>query len=101
MGLKGHHQIGTVYHRMNRWQDALHHYNASLAIHDDNALTDYCIAQLYIGTSRFEEAIPIFEKIFKGHGIGFAGYNTFALYIDYGFVLQIKGRYEEAVNALE
>ncbi|CAD7937890.1 unnamed protein product [Amoebophrya sp. A25] len=99
--LKSHHQLGTVYHRENRWEEALHHYNMSLSLHDDNALTDYCIAQIYIETSRFELAIPRFEKIMQGHGIGFAGYNTFALFADYGFTLVILKRYEEAVNALE
>ncbi|CAD7955156.1 unnamed protein product [Amoebophrya sp. A120] len=99
--LKSHHQLGTVYHRENRWEEALHHYNMSLVLHDDNALTDYCIAQVYIETSRFELALPRFEKIMKGHGIGFAGYNTFALFVDYGFTLTILKRYEEAVNAIE
>ena len=41
-----HHQLGTVLHRMNRYDEALHHYKKSLEIHDDNALTDYCIAQV-------------------------------------------------------
>lgn len=80
MGLKSHHQIGTVYHRMNMFDKALWHYEKSLSIHDDNALTDYCIAQAYIETSQFDKAQKKFEKIFKGHGIGFAGYNTFALF---------------------
>lgn len=71
----------------------MHHYNISLSLHDDNALTDYCIAQVYIETSRFELALPRFEKIMKGHGIGFAGYNTFALFVDYGFTLVILKRY--------
>merc|ERR1712183_1109295 len=94
--------IGTVYHRMNRWDEALFHYRKSLEIHDDNALTDYCIAQLYVETSRFEDALPIFEKILKGNGIGFGGYNMFALYVDYGFTLTILKRdLETAVNALE
>eukprot|EP00392_Amoebophrya_sp_AT5.2_P001867 g1872.t1 len=56
---------------------------------------------VYIETSRFELALPRFEKIMKGHGIGFAGYNTFALFVDYGFTLVILKRYEEAVNAIE
>lgn len=64
--LKSHHQLGTVYHRMNRWEEALYHYNTSLTLHDDNALTDYCIAQVYIETSQFDLALPRFEKILKG-----------------------------------
>jgi len=100
--LKSHHQLGTVYHRMNRFDEALVHYNVTVRMHDDNALTDYCIAQVYIETSRFRIALPYFEKIMAGHGIGFGGYNLFALYVDYGFTLAILGEnLETAVNSLE
>merc|ERR1712046_13120 len=68
---------------------------------DDNALTDHCIAQIYIETGQYTEALQRFEKILKGHGVGFSAFNLWMLYIDYGFTLVALSRFEDAVPQLE
>merc|ERR1719188_146085 len=99
--VKTRHQMGTVYHAQNRYAEALEHYNASLQVLDDNALTDHCIAQIFIETGRFEQAVERFEKILGGHGVGFSNFNLWMLFVDYGFTLVALGRHEEAVPNLE
>ena len=42
------HQLGTVFQQQGRHEEALREFNKSLMILDDNALTDHCIAQIYI-----------------------------------------------------
>lgn len=46
--VKTRHQLGTVFHQQGRHDEALREFNGSLMILDDNALTDHCIAQIYI-----------------------------------------------------
>mmetsp|Transcript_73287 Transcript_73287/g.238425 ORF Transcript_73287/g.238425 Transcript_73287/m.238425 type:complete len:675 (+) Transcript_73287:115-2139(+) len=99
--VKTQHQVGTVYHAQNRLDEALQHYNASLLILDDNALTDHCVAQIFIETGRFAMAAERFEKIFRGHGVGFSQFNLYMLYIDYGFALVSLARFEEAIPSLQ
>jgi len=99
--VKTRHQLGTVYHAQGRHADALHHYNASLAVLDDNALTDHCIAQVYIETGRYSEALARFEKIMAGHGVGFSPFNLWMLYVDFGFTLVALQRFQEALQPLE
>eukprot|EP00927_Polykrikos_kofoidii_P070802 TRINITY_DN67186_c0_g1_i1.p1 TRINITY_DN67186_c0_g1~~TRINITY_DN67186_c0_g1_i1.p1 ORF type:complete len:706 (-),score=96.84 TRINITY_DN67186_c0_g1_i1:396-2513(-) len=99
--VKTRHQIGTVYHAQSRYDEALDHYNASLQVLDDNALTDHCIAQIFIETGRYPEAVERFEKIMRGHGIGFSQFNLWMLYVDYGFALTALSQFEQAVPALE
>jgi len=99
--VKTRHQLGTVYHAQSQYSEALAHYNASLTILDDNALTDHCIAQLYIETGRYADALERFEKIFRGHLVGFSQFNLWMLYVDYGFALMMLRRFEEAVPLLQ
>ncbi|KAF4752634.1 Protein O-mannosyl-transferase tmtc4, partial [Perkinsus olseni] len=49
------HQFATTLHRADRLEEARELYLASLSIFDDNALTDYCVAQIDIETNRFDE----------------------------------------------
>lgn len=97
---KAQHQIGTILHRLSRFDEALAHFNASLKIFSQSALTEYCVAQIYIETGRPAEALAMFERILSGHGMGFGRFNLYALYVDYGFTLMLLKRYEDAVNAL-
>lgn len=99
--VKTRHQVGTVYHAQSRYTEALENYNASLMILDDNALTDHCIAQLFIETGRYRDALERFEKVFRGHGVGFSAFNLWMLYVDYGFTLVSLSRFAEAIQALE
>ncbi|CAK8999502.1 Protein O-mannosyl-transferase TMTC4 (Transmembrane and TPR repeat-containing protein 4) [Durusdinium trenchii] len=99
--VKTRHQLGTVLHQQGRYEEALLEFNASLTILDDNALTDHCIAQIYIETARYPLALERFEKILRGHGVGFSPFNLWMLYVDYGFTLVALGRFEEAIPALE
>lgn len=99
--VKTRHQLGTVFHAEGRYAEALVEFEASLAILDDNALTDQCVAQIYIETGRYAEAVKRFEKILSGHGVGFSGFNLWMLYTDYGFALTASGRHEEAIPALQ
>merc|ERR1712183_372613 len=49
---------------------ALDSYLKSLEVFDDQAITDYCIARIYLNLGRLQEAYQRFDKIMKGHGIG-------------------------------
>merc|ERR1711879_73512 len=53
-----------------------------------------------IETGRPQEALVRFEYILGGHGLGFGGFNLYALYIDYGFCLMMLRRCEEAIPNL-
>lgn len=94
------HQYASVLHGSGHLGEALLFYNRSLEIFDDNALTDYCIAQILLQLGRFDEARTRFEKILGGHGIGFGSHNTYLLTIDYGWLLTRLGRYTEALPFL-
>eukprot|EP00438_Fugacium_kawagutii_P022016 Skav200852 [mRNA] locus=scaffold2484:74196:91601:+ [translate_table: standard] len=63
--VKTRHQLGTVFHQQGRYDEALREFNASLMILDDNALTDHCVAQIYIETGRYQLALERFEKILQ------------------------------------
>ncbi|CAE7942451.1 Tmtc4 [Symbiodinium sp. KB8] len=99
--VKTRHQLGTVFHQQGRSEEALREFNASLMILDDNALTDHCIAQVYIETGRYHLALERFEKILRGHGVGFSAFNLWMLYVDYGFTLVALGKFREAIQPLE
>lgn len=99
--VKTRHQLGTVFHQQGRYDEALREFNVSLMILDDNALTDHCIGQIYIETGRYKLALERFEKIMRGHGVGFSAFNLWMLYVDYGFTLVALGRFEEAIEPLE
>lgn len=94
------HQYGTVLHKQGRFEEALVHYDASLRIFSDNALTEYCIAQILIESGRAAEAKPRFQHIFAGHGNGFGGFNLYAPYIDYGFTLMLLKEFEASLPPL-
>ncbi|KAF4738645.1 Protein O-mannosyl-transferase tmtc4, partial [Perkinsus olseni] len=95
------HQFATTLHRADRLEEARELYLASLSIFDDNALTDYCVAQIDIGTNRFDEAHERFVKILNGNGIGFGGFNRFLIMVDFGFTLTALKRYDEAIPVLK
>merc|ERR1719247_4069250 len=92
--VKTRHQLGTVLHTMGKYAEALREYEASLEVLDDNALTDFSVAQIFIETGRFADAVQRFDKIFKGHLIGFSQFNLWMLYMDYGFSLVSLSRFE-------
>merc|ERR1711972_1196293 len=77
------------------------HFQASLKLFPQSALTEYCIAQIFIETGRAAEAKVSFERIFAGHGLGFGRFNLYALYIDYGFSLMMLRQYEDALPHLQ
>eukprot|EP00434_Breviolum_minutum_P003106 symbB.v1.2.002733.t1/scaffold146.1/size298692/14 len=52
-------------------------------------------------TGRYNLALERFEKIMRGHGVGFSPFNLWMLYVDYGFTLVALSRYEEAIEPLE
>jgi len=99
--VKTRHQLGTVYHAQELFADALEEYEASLTVLDDNALTDYVVATVYIQTGRYQEAVQRFEKIMRGHFVGFSRFNLFGLYVDHGFTLVMLQRFEEAIPHLK
>mmetsp|Transcript_12602 Transcript_12602/g.28553 ORF Transcript_12602/g.28553 Transcript_12602/m.28553 type:complete len:738 (+) Transcript_12602:62-2275(+) len=68
-------------------EGALDGYLKSLAIFDDQAITDYCIARIYINMGRFQDAYDRFNKILTGHGIGFHDGNDFLWMTDLGYLL--------------
>eukprot|EP00927_Polykrikos_kofoidii_P019845 TRINITY_DN19301_c1_g2_i1.p1 TRINITY_DN19301_c1_g2~~TRINITY_DN19301_c1_g2_i1.p1 ORF type:complete len:815 (+),score=121.14 TRINITY_DN19301_c1_g2_i1:71-2515(+) len=97
---KARHQIGTVLHQQGRFDEALHHFSASLELNPSSALTDYCVAQILIETGRTQEALVRLEKILSGHKLGFGNFNIFSLYVDYGFTLMMLRRFEESLQPL-
>lgn len=98
--VKTRHQVATVYHARNLYAEALENYNASLQVLNDNALTDFCIAQIYIETGQFPAAMERFEIISRGHFVGFSHFNLYMFYVDYGFALVSVNRFEEAIEPL-
>ncbi|CAJ1386751.1 unnamed protein product, partial [Effrenium voratum] len=52
-------------------------------------------------TGRYQMALERFEKILRGHGVGFSAFNLWMLYVDYGFTLVALNRFEEAIQPLE
>mmetsp|Transcript_75277 Transcript_75277/g.243708 ORF Transcript_75277/g.243708 Transcript_75277/m.243708 type:complete len:732 (-) Transcript_75277:154-2349(-) len=80
---------------------ALEYYLKSLAIFDDQAITDYCIARIYINLGRFDEARQRFDKILNGHGIGFHDGNDFLWMTDLGYLLVATGSVEGGIHYLK
>lgn len=92
------HQYGTVLHRQGRFAEALQHFEASLEVFPQSALTEYCVAQILIETGRSQEAVHRLENVLSGYRLGFGRFNMYALYVDYGFALMTLQRYEEAIQ---
>mmetsp|Transcript_12859 Transcript_12859/g.34525 ORF Transcript_12859/g.34525 Transcript_12859/m.34525 type:complete len:198 (+) Transcript_12859:456-1049(+) len=86
---------------MGRLDEALVHFQAAHSIFKDSALTEYCIAQIFIETGRPQEALVHFENIVNGHGMGFGHFSIFSLYVDYGFTLMMLRQFDKAVPLLE
>lgn len=95
------HQFALCLHGGGQWERAIVQYQRSLDMHDDNALTDYGIAQCLLQLGRYPEAGQRFEKILKGHGIGIGHHNKHVIYLDYGWLLARIGRFKEAIPVLE
>ena len=95
------HQFATVLHKTGHLSEALQLYESSLSVFDDNALTDYCIAQIHAERDEFEKAYSRFVKIANGHGIGFGGFNRFLFLVDFGYTCVALGRYDEAIPLLQ
>eukprot|EP00400_MALV-I_sp_L67-5_P000579 gene579-102_t len=90
--VKAWHQYATVLQKEGKLQEALEHYENSLKIRDDSALTDFCMAQIYIQQGKWMEAYYKFEKIIeKGNGNGFTAFSRFMILTDYGYVLTVLG----------
>merc|ERR1712187_574197 len=77
------------------------HFLRSLQVFDDQALTDYCIARIYIHLDRFQEAFQRFNKILTGHGIGLHDGNDFLWMTDLGYTLVKLAEYEQGVHWLK
>eukprot|EP00929_Paragymnodinium_shiwhaense_P013402 TRINITY_DN121262_c0_g1_i1.p1 TRINITY_DN121262_c0_g1~~TRINITY_DN121262_c0_g1_i1.p1 ORF type:complete len:760 (-),score=126.84 TRINITY_DN121262_c0_g1_i1:307-2505(-) len=84
----------------NELQGALDYYLKSLEVFDDQAITDYCIARIYLNLDRFEEAWKRFDKILTGHGIGFHDGNDFLWMTDLGYLMSRMGQHEQGVHYL-
>jgi len=95
------HQFAVELQAAGDLHRALDHYNRSLKIFDDQALTDYCIARILIHLDRFEEARSRFEKILQGHGIGFHDGNDFLWMTDLGYTLVQLGHDREGAHYLQ
>ena len=86
---------------LGRLEEALDHYQQSLDIFDDQAITDYCIARILINLGRFSEAHQRFEKILNGHGIGLHDGNDFLWMTDLGYLLVKLGIDPQGVHYLQ
>eukprot|EP00931_Biecheleriopsis_adriatica_P094571 TRINITY_DN68201_c0_g1_i1.p1 TRINITY_DN68201_c0_g1~~TRINITY_DN68201_c0_g1_i1.p1 ORF type:complete len:240 (-),score=56.85 TRINITY_DN68201_c0_g1_i1:88-744(-) len=95
------HTYASLLHGAGQLQGAIAFYNRSLQIFDDNAVTDYAIAQCLIRLGRYAEAATRFDKIMSGHFIGFHAGNLPALNLDRGWLLAKVGRHKDAVPVLE
>ncbi|CAE7576574.1 unnamed protein product [Symbiodinium natans] len=82
-------------------EEALHYYQKSLDIFDDQAITDYCIARILINLGRFTEAHQRFEKILNGHGIGLHDGNDFLWMTDLGYLLVQLGSDQNGAHYLQ
>lgn len=81
--------------------EALEHYQRSLDIFDDQAITDYCIARILINLGRFQEAYQRFDKILNGHGIGLHDGNDFLWMTDLGYLMVRLGSDAQGANYLQ
>ena len=82
-------------------EEALDHYQKSLDIFDDQAITDYCIARILINLGRFSEAHQRFDKILNGHGIGLHDGNDFLWMTDLGYLLVKLGSDPQGAHYLQ
>ncbi|KAF4725468.1 Protein O-mannosyl-transferase tmtc4 [Perkinsus olseni] len=85
------HQYGTVLHSKGDLEGARQMYEASLGIFDDNAVTDYSIAQIHLQRGELWRAHTRMVKISNGHGIGFDDTSRFAFLVDAGYTLAALG----------
>ena len=91
------HQWGATLLTGNRLEEAESVLKASLEIFDDNALTDYLIAQIHLERGEDWKAYERLSKVADGHGIGFTDFSRFMFLVDYGVVLTKLGSVEQAV----
>jgi Flp pilus assembly protein TadD len=72
----------------------------SLRVFDDNALTDYLIAQIYMEKGDYNTAWSIHAKVADGHGIGFTDFSRFMFLVDAGWTLIALNHYEPPAEAM-
>merc|ERR1711907_588799 len=85
----------------NDLHGALQYYLRSLEVFDDQAITDYCIARLYLNLGRVQDAYLRFEKILNGHGIGLHDGNDFLWMTDLGYTLVKLGEHKQGEHYLQ
>ncbi|KAF4661596.1 hypothetical protein FOZ61_003099 [Perkinsus olseni] len=84
-------RYGTVLHSKGDLEGAREIYEASLGIFDDNAVTDYSVAQIHLERGELWQAHTRMVKISNGHGIGFDDTSRFAFLVDAGYTLAALG----------
>eukprot|EP00919_Chromeraceae_sp_WS-2016_P065568 GHVR01155058.1.p1 GENE.GHVR01155058.1~~GHVR01155058.1.p1 ORF type:complete len:385 (-),score=71.52 GHVR01155058.1:84-1238(-) len=94
------HTVGSVHHSRGEYLIALQWYERSLSVFDDNALTDYCIAHVYISLRHINKAYERFNKIIRGHWNGFGEFNRWLILVDYGYIQALLGNLEYGKSLL-
>lgn len=92
------HQVGVVEREHGRHMEALAFFNRSLQAFDDNALTDFMIAQIQLDYGQCDEALARFHKINDGNGIGFGDHNHALLVTEFAFADVCTKHFEHAVG---
>lgn len=95
------HSQGSELQAKNDLEGALDSYLKSLEVFDDQAITDYCIARLYLNLNRVQEAYQRFDKILNGHGIGLHDGNDFLWMTDLGYTLVKLETYDQGMHYLQ
>eukprot|EP00452_MALV-II_sp_L67-6_P000339 gene339-73_t len=95
------HQYAVFLQTQGKLDDALSYYQQALNVFDDNAMSDYCVARIYLEKNDCTKALQVFFKINDGHGIGFGDHNQFLLNNDFGYALTCVQAYQDAIPILE
>ena len=95
------HQFAVLLQARGKLDEALDYYQRAIRVFDDNAMSDYCVARIYLEQNDCEKALKVFIKINDGHGIGFGDHNQFLLNNDFGYALTCMSAWNEAIPILE
>ncbi|CAD7974731.1 unnamed protein product [Amoebophrya sp. A25] len=95
------HQYAVLLQAKGDHDRALEYYQKALNVFDDNAMSDYCMARIWLEKGDCQKGLQIFIKINDGHGIGFGDHNQFLLNNDFGYALACVAAYQEARPILE